>query len=91
MRTLKPDAPALDCGEVVRSLWEYLDGRAGPERTAAIQDHLDQCAQCRAHADFEEKLVRTLAGLRRQHSDPQRLREHVMAVLAAAGMRGPER
>lgn len=90
MRTLTSDAPPLGCEEVVRSLWEYLDGRAGPERMAAIEAHLERCEQCLAHAAFEEKLVRTLAALRRRHSDPQRLRESVMAVLEAAGMDGPE-
>ena len=41
---------------------------------------------CRAHFEFEERLVETIAGLRRQHSDPVRLRQQVLAVLRAAGM-----
>ncbi len=79
----------LDCAEVVRALWEYLDKRADDELVADIEAHLAWCEGCRAHFAFEERLVKTLAGLRRQHSDPQRLRSAVLEVLRAAGMGAP--
>ena len=79
----------LDCAEVVRALWEYLDKRADDELVADIEAHLAWGAGCRAHFAFEERLVKTLAGLRRQHSDPQRLRSAVLEVLRAAGMGAP--
>ena len=85
-----PD-PQLDCAEVVRSLWEYLDQRASAELYAAIDEHLARCEACRAHFDFEERLVRALAELRGRHSDPVRLREDVLKVLRAAGLGGPGR
>ena len=79
----------LDCAEVVRALWEYLDKRADDELVADIEAHLAWCEGCRAHFAFEERLVKTLAGLRRQHSDPQPLRSAVLEVLRAAGMGAP--
>lgn len=79
----------LDCAEVVRALWEYLDGRTGPELARDIDEHLARCEGCRAHFDFEERLVRNIAGLRREHSDPVRLRERVRELLAAAGLGRP--
>lgn len=79
----------LDCAEVVRALWEYLDKRADGELVAGIEAHLAWCEGCRAHFAFEERLVKTLAALRRQHSDPQRLRSAVLEVLRAAGMGEP--
>jgi len=79
----------LDCAEVVRALWEYLDGRAGDELVAGIDAHLAWCDGCRAHFAFEKRLVKSLAGLRRQHSDPERLRGAVLEVLRAAGMGEP--
>lgn len=82
-----PERP-LDCAEVVRALWEYLDGRASAEHASAINEHLALCEGCRAHFAFEERLVRTISELRKQHSDPERLREEVLAVLRAAGMGG---
>ena len=88
---MDPMTPArdLDCAEVVRALWEYLDGRAGDALVAGIEAHLAWCDGCRAHFAFEERLVKSLAGLRRQHSDPERLREAVLDVLRAAGMGEP--
>jgi anti-sigma factor (TIGR02949 family) len=85
MRPVSPESPP-DCSEVVRALWEYLDGRLRPESVAAIEVHLDRCEGCRAYAHFETRLVDTLAGLRRRHSDPARLKDHVLKVLRAAGM-----
>ena len=79
----------LDCAAVVRALWEYLDKRADDELVADIEAHLAWCEGCRAHFAFEERLVKTLAALRRQHSDPQRLRRAVLEVLRDAGMGGP--
>jgi anti-sigma factor (TIGR02949 family) len=85
MNSMTPEEP-LDCAEVVRALWEYLDGRASAERAGALEEHLASCEGCRAHFAFEERLVKTIARLRKQHSDPARLREEVLAVLRAAGM-----
>ncbi len=85
MRPLNPE-PRLDCSQVVRSLWEYLDRRAPAEQVDAIDEHLALCDGCRAHFAFEERLVKTLAGLRRQHSDPERLRTAVLEVLERAGL-----
>jgi len=75
-----------ECVEVVRQLWEYLDGRARPESVASIEDHMAQCRGCRAIAEAETELLRSLSKLRGQHSDPQRLREDVLKVLEAAGL-----
>ena len=87
MDSMTPERP-LDCAEVVRALWEYLDGRASEEHVDAIDEHLARCEGCRAHFAFEERLVKTIAQLRKQHSDPARLRAEVLAALRAAGMGG---
>ena len=86
---MMPERP-LDCAEVVRSLWEYLDGRASADHVGAIDEHLALCEGCRAHFEFERRLVQTITELRRQHSDPSRLRAEVLAVLRAAGMSEPD-
>jgi anti-sigma factor (TIGR02949 family) len=90
MDSTTPERP-LDCAEVVRQLWEYLDGRADADRVDAIDEHLARCDGCRAHFEFEERLVRTIAELRKQHSDPARLRAEVLAALRAAGMGGADK
>ena len=50
MESLTPPTP-LDCAEVVRSLWEYLDRRADAALLGAIDEHLALCTGCRAHSD----------------------------------------
>lgn len=87
MDSMTPKRP-LDCAEVVRALWEYLDGRASVEHVSTIDEHLALCEGCRAHFAFEERLVKTISELRKQHSDPIRLRAEVLAVLRAAGLGG---
>jgi len=78
--------PRLDCATVVRALWEYLDARASAELIDDIDEHLALCEGCRTHFTFEKRLVTTIAGLRKQHSDPMRLRTEVLGVLRAAGL-----
>ena len=73
-----------DCEEVVRALWDFLDSELDDVTARRISEHLEACEYCQSHADFERRLVSELAGLRRQHSDPQVLRERVKAALRKA-------
>lgn len=86
MPTVTPQQPPPECAQVVRLLWEYLDGRVEPESVAAIEEHLQECDGCRAFAAFEKRIMTTLSGLRGRHSDPARLRADVLRVLRDAGM-----
>jgi anti-sigma factor (TIGR02949 family) len=36
----------MDCAEVERRLWEYLDGALPPEEAATMRVHLDACGGC---------------------------------------------
>ncbi len=36
----------MDCAEVERRLWEYLDGALSPKEADAIRSHLDGCGGC---------------------------------------------
>jgi hypothetical protein len=36
----------MDCAEVERRLWEYLDGALPPEEAALVRTHLDACGGC---------------------------------------------
>ena len=61
---------------------------ASVEVVGDIDEHLALCEGCRAHFEFEERLVKAIAGIRKQHSDPARLLEEVLEVLRAAGLAG---
>jgi anti-sigma factor (TIGR02949 family) len=70
-----------DCESVVRSLWDFIDAELDDASLEVIDRHLEACGHCRAHADFEQRLVDELAALRRQHSDPDSLKAQVEAAL----------
>jgi len=47
---------AMDCTDVVRQLWDYLDGELTDESMDAIRGHLAECRQCYPQFDFERTL-----------------------------------
>ncbi len=73
-----------DCETVVRALWDYLDRELGEVDLAAIDAHLAVCAKCRAHAEFERRLVDEIRALRAQHDAPDTLRTRLLTVLRRA-------
>lgn len=76
--------PPLDCGHVVRALWDYLDRALDEAEIAAIDAHLAECERCRAHTAFERRLVDELRILRQQHDDPATLRAQVLDTIRRA-------
>ena len=77
-----------DCESVIRALWDYLDAELDDASASEINAHLDACGHCRSHADFEQRLVDELVGLRREHSDAAALRARVEAALKKAKLQG---
>ena len=77
--------PMLDCDAVMRQLWDYLDGELTEERMSAIREHLAVCARCYPQFEFERTFLDTLNRVRREHSDPERVRERVLTALRAEG------
>jgi anti-sigma factor (TIGR02949 family) len=76
-----------DCDAVVRALWDYLDGALEAPQMAAIDAHLAECEECRAHAGFERHLLEEIATLRQQHDDPAALRARIIDTLRRAADR----
>lgn len=76
----------LDCETVMRQLWDYLDGELTEDRMAAMREHLALCARCHPQLDFERAFLDTLARVRREPSDPARIRERVLSALEAEGL-----
>lgn len=77
--------PMLDCTQVVRQLWDYLDGVLGDDQRARIVAHLEQCAACTSHFDFEQAFLETVARLRRDDAEFDDLKVQVVAALKARG------
>lgn len=80
-----------DCEAVVRALWDYLDRELGEADLAAIDAHLAVCEKCRAHAEFERRLIDEIRALRAQHDAPDTLRARLLAVVRRARLSGERR
>jgi anti-sigma factor (TIGR02949 family) len=62
---LPEGVPAIDCGDVMAKLWDYLDGDLDAETVAAIRAHLDACGHCLPHAEYGDAFLRAVKALRR--------------------------
>jgi anti-sigma factor (TIGR02949 family) len=79
---------SLDCETVVRALWAYLDRQLGDDERAAVDAHLAECADCRAHTDFERRLIDSIAAFRSDIPNPDELRDRVLDALRRARVEG---
>jgi mycothiol system anti-sigma-R factor len=70
----------VTCREAVSRLWEYLDGQlAGPD-AAAIREHLETCARCFPHTEFQ-RAYRDFMAQGGQASLPPEVRRRVFQAL----------
>lgn len=82
---MQDDNAVLDCGMVLRQLWDYLDGELDLERERAIREHLAVCADCYPHYDFEKLFLDGIAAARRGEGAPAALRARVERALREEG------
>ena len=78
-------ATGVDCLGAVRQLWDCLDGELTEARLAAVRGHLERCAACYPHYDFERQFLDALAATRPECAAPDELRDRVVRALRAAG------
>jgi mycothiol system anti-sigma-R factor len=51
----------ISCSEVVRQLWEYLDGTVDEADRVPVEEHLSRCRRCCGELEFARELRRVLA------------------------------
>jgi anti-sigma factor (TIGR02949 family) len=78
----------VDCETVVRALWAYIDRELSDEERAAVDAHMAECDHCRAHNDFERRLVQSITALRADVREPDELRDRVLDALRRARTEG---
>jgi len=76
----------MDCDQVVRTLWDYLDGELTDERMNEVRAHLKACRGCFPHFDFERAFLDALAKSKEEQAAPDELRRKVVAKLRKAGL-----
>lgn len=76
-----PDDLPAECQEVIRNLWDYLDGRLSPDTTARLRAHIAACGPCFAYQQFQSRFLELLTSLRARAGVPEHVRESVLARL----------
>lgn len=72
----------MECAEVTRRLWEYLDGELAAKEAADVGRHLAGCPRCQPHFRCDQAfLVVVVRSLSRPCMAPARLRSSILARL----------
>lgn len=75
----------VDCNDVMRELWDWLDGEMDDARLAAIRAHLDSCRGCNGHVAFARDFLERVQGRPvRDAASLQPLRERILAAMRSA-------
>ena len=73
----------MECAEVTRRLWEYLDGELAAKEAADVGRHLAGCPHCQPHYRCDHAfLVVGVRSLLQPCSAPRGLRTTILARLS---------
>jgi mycothiol system anti-sigma-R factor len=64
------DPHLLDCEEVLRVIFAYLDGELEVMEQARVEAHLERCRSCFSRAEFERRLKGHVTALARDPVSP---------------------
>ena len=71
----------LDCHDVAKRLYEYLDSELTAENEAAVRGHLAECEGCFSLYHFERAYLRFLSARAGARAVPQHLRKRIFEQL----------
>jgi anti-sigma factor RsiW len=72
----------VDCGHVIRELWDWLDGEMEPDRLEAIRAHLAICRGCAGHMAFARAFLDHVHVPRDSNGTLDALRDRVRSALS---------
>ena len=78
-----PAAPPLDCEEVVREIWDWLDDELPQHRWSAIQTHLATCTGCSEHVAFARSFLAKVSEPMPVRPDFNSLKERIRVALSS--------
>jgi len=76
----------MECEEVLRRLWEYLDHELAPEEAGAVRAHLGQCGCCYQDFCCDRAFLELLARQRARCSAPPALVARVRTCLGLGSL-----
>jgi anti-sigma factor (TIGR02949 family) len=71
----------IPCDQVVDRLWEYIDGELSDGDASRMRMHLDECARCFPHYDFQRTYRESVARAADQPMPPELKRRIFEAIL----------
>ena len=74
-------ATPLDCDDVVKQIWDWLDNELPDDRWAAIENHLATCTGCSEHVAFARSFLSKIAEPNSAASDVSTLKERIRTAL----------
>jgi len=74
-----------ECQEVVRHVWDYVDGRLDAEHAERLRAHIAQCEPCFKYEQFQRSFLDLLGAMRERPSASRELQDQVVAALIAEG------
>ena len=70
-----------DCQAILKHLYEFVDRELGDDECAALQAHLDLCAECMRNVEFERAVKDIVYRKCSQERTPDGLAERLRARL----------
>lgn len=74
------DLRAIDCDEVMRQLFDFLDGEVDEMADKEIHHHIDECRSCFSRVEFEQ-MLRARIRKSRDEGLPDSLQERVTELM----------
>lgn len=74
-----------ECLEVLRHVWDYLDGQLTDETTQRLRAHLDECQGCFRYKAFQESFLEAVGKRRPRAGASPELQARVLGSLRHEG------
>jgi mycothiol system anti-sigma-R factor len=75
------DPHDVDCGEVIRQVYLYLDGEIDDTGRAEVRDHLDECGPCLRQFGIEQEVKALVARCCGSDAAPDGLKDRLRLKL----------
>ncbi|HTW21164.1 MAG TPA: mycothiol system anti-sigma-R factor [Mycobacteriales bacterium] len=71
----------VDCVEVIRQVYLYLDGEIGDSAKAEVREHLDECGPCLREFGIEQEVKALVARCCGSDLAPEHLKQRIRVKL----------
>ncbi len=73
----------LDCEQVLRQVWTFLDGELDDAQSREIQAHIAECADCGPRFEFQRRLLALIEQKAKERPISEHLKQRLFKLLEA--------